>query len=180
MDWTISITRYPEGKHYKSNRRQTPLRKFASCPVNEISVRGLISEDVFEAKYLHLAEGSEVFGVEVLDVSEYGVAVAAVLDPLLLGGAHVLEAQALNLGEILLCGRLGKSETAAALVASDDVHSGGPGCPHPADKGILGNLECGFRLRHVVDDLVEGLDCLAHLVVLGGDESKVLVVVTIE
>ena len=37
--------------------------------------------------------------------------------------------------------------------------------------GLLGDREGGLRLGHVVDDAVESLDGLAHLVVLRGDEG---------
>ena len=35
----------------------------------------------------------------------------------------------------------------------------------------LGDLEGSLRLRHVVDDVIEGLDCLLELLVLRSDES---------
>ena len=40
-----------------------------------------------------------------------------------------------------------------------------------SQDGVFGDLEGSFALRHVVDDLHEGVDSLRHLVVLRGHEG---------
>ena len=44
-------------------------------------------------------------------------------------------------------------------------------CAQTGYHAFLGQLEGSFRLRHVLDDVVEGLDGIHHLVVLRGNIS---------
>ena len=59
-------------------------------------------------------------------------------------------------------------------VDSDNGHLGGTFGTAAGDEGILGQLEVGFSLRHVVEEFLIGVQGVDELIVLGDDVGTVV------
>ena len=132
-----------------------------------------VAENLFGCEDYHFAHGAEGVEVDVVEVGEDGVVVGASGHVVALVGLDVVEGEGGNLLEEHACGVVGESEVACVDVGPCDVVLDGALCAQAAVDALLGEVEGGLAAGHVVDDVVEGMDGVEHLVVLRGDEGHV-------
>ena len=118
-----------------------------------ILISHLVSEDLVGLEVLDGTHFLEAFLIDLARVSQHADAVVMALDPLLLELDDVLQGEVLHTFEECLVGVFAEAEFLHTVdVGPQHVGTGGAFGAQTADEGVLGVLEGGLRLGHLLDE----------------------------
>ena len=130
------------------------------------------SEDLFLREALDRRNLLEALHVEVFLVAEDDHAVRLAYDILLLEVSDVLKCHVLERLIELLVGIVVESLQLGIEVSVEHIVLSGTHTLQALDEALLSQVECSLVLWQVVDDLVEHVDAVHHLVALRDDMSE--------
>ena len=137
-------------------------------------IRFLETKDVGERQFSQFSELPYGVEVDVALFTEDEIGFLLAFDVLLLEADEVLHGQFLVGLEVLFAQGLFPTHLLAGEVGTDDTELGGAGCTATSEQCILGQAEVCLGLRHIVEELLVGVEGIKELIVLRDDIGTVV------